>query len=205
MIVVCKSKSLSLFVIMIVMCFAMFTLSGCGGSADTSSEDSASGNSSEGNAEVPNDNPDTYTTQSILDGTWSITDHETITITASYGDNEVDMTLITASLTFTNTSIDQTNGTSTVSGKEDWHVFENTDRRTYLGIKSFTFEDNSMIMIQSGADKWRCELDDEHRTVLVISLQSENIIQVTEHRVAVINSISIEYEVTYSMKRQTVE
>ena len=177
-----------------VICSAAFLSGGCGGSADSTSED---------NTTITNDEPDTYNTQDILNGTWIVIDQDNINITAEYSDTTLDMSLITASITFSRTSITGTSGVSFITSHETWHAFLVGDVRQHLGIQSVNIDNQVMSMIQSEADTWRCELYDQYRTVMIITVLSPNVIQVSERRIAVINDTEgIDYEVTFTMKKQ---
>ena len=168
---------------------------GCGGSADSSSssEDST----------ISNNEPNTYDAQKILNGTWVVIDQEDISVAVDYGDDTLDMLLITANLTFSNTSINGSSGVSFITSHETWHAFLNADTRNYMGIQSVNLDNQVMSMMQSGADKWRCVLYDQYRTVFNIEVLAENVIQVSEHRIAVVgDSVGVEYEVTFTMRKQ---
>ena len=186
---------MKLWLIMIVFA-AAFLSGGCGGSADSS-------DSSEGDSSIPNDEPDTYNTQNVLNGTWIVIDPDDITITADYGEDTLEMLLITVSMTFSNTNINGSSGVSFITSHETWHTFLNADTRSYMGTQSINIDNQVMSMIQSGADQWRCELYDSYRTVMNITVLSETIIQVSEHRIAVLDdNTGIDYEVTFTMKKQ---
>ena len=97
----------------------------------------------------------------------------------------------------------RSDGVSFITSHETWHAFLDADTRSYMGIKTLNIDDQVMSMKQSGADKWRCELYDQYRTVMYITVLSQNIIQVQEHRLAVLDdSIEIDYDVTFTMKKQ---
>ena len=175
----------------IIMCSAAFLSGGCGGSADSASE----------NTTIANDEPDTYNTQEILNGTWIVIDQDNISVTVD--SSNLEMRLITASITLSNTNITGTSGVSFITSHETWHMFLGGDTRNYLGIQAVNIDNQVMSMIQSEADKWRCELYDQYRTVMNITVLSQNVIQVTEHRIAEINDTEgVDYEVTFTMKKQ---
>ena len=180
--------------LMICMCFAVFMFSGCGGSADSSSGSEST--------DIPNNNPDTYDTASVLDGDWEVIDQE-ITLDVDYGDSSLNMYLVTASMTFTDTDITETRGISTVTLHESWRAVLDDETRSYFGIIPVNLDDQFMSMVKSGADNWRCELSDEFQTVLNIEILAENIIQVTEHRLAVISGSSgIEYDNVMTFRKK---
>ena len=190
-------KEMRLWLLVIVMFGAVVLAGGCGGSADSSSDTSS------GDTSVPNNEPDTYDTQDVLNGTWVVIDQEEISIAAEYGEDTMTLLLITASMTFSNTNITGSSGVSFITSHETWHAFLDTTPRSHMGIKSLNIDDQVMSMKQSGADQWRCELYDQYRTVMYITVLSQNIIQVTERRIAVIDdSVGIDYEVTFTMKKQ---
>ncbi|MBQ7219731.1 MAG: hypothetical protein IJS28_02000 [Synergistaceae bacterium] len=188
-------KLMSIWLLVMVMCAAVCLSGGCGGSADSSD--------TSGDTSIPNDEPDTYNTQNVLNGTWVVIDQEEISITVDYGENTLDMLLVTASMTFSNTNIEGSSGVGFITSHETWHAFLNSGTRSYLGIKTLNIDDQVMSMKQSGADQWRCELYDQYRTVMYITVLSQNIIQVSEHRIADIDdNAGIDYEVTFTMKKQ---
>ena len=177
------------------MCFTMFVFSGCGGSADSSS-------SSGGSTALPNNEPDTYNTAVMLDGNWEVIDQEVI-INADYSTYGLNMYLVTASMTFTDTELTETRGLSTITLHESWRAVLGDETRTYMGIIPVNLDNQVMSMVKSGADNWRCELFDEYKTVLNIEILAENIIQVTEHRLAVINGSSgIEYDNVLTFRKK---
>ena len=179
---------------MTVMCFLVFVFSGCGGSADTSSSSESS--------DIPNNNPDSYNTAAVLDGNWEVIDQE-IAVDVDYGDAILNMYLVTASMNFTDTEITETRGISTVTLHESWRAMLNDETRSYFGIIPVNLDSQIMSMVKSGADNWRCELFDEYKTVLNIEILAENIIQVTEHRLAVINGSSgIEYDNVLTFRKK---
>ena len=187
-----KSVFLSL---MICLCSAVFVFSGCGGSADSESSDTLS-------TGIPNNNPESYNTALVLDGNWEVIDQE-ITLDVDYGDSGLNMYLVTASMTFTDTEITETSGLSTVTLHESWRAVLNDDSRSYFGIIPVNLDNQVMNMVKSGADNWRCELFDEYKTVLNIEILAANIIRVTEHRLAVISgSNGIEYDNVMTFRKK---
>ena len=190
-------KVFRLWLLVFVICVAAFLSGGCGGSASSSS----SGNSDD--KTIANNEPNTYDTQTVLNGTWIVINQEDISVTVDSSDNTLDMLLITASMTFSNTYINGSSGMSFVTSHETWHSFLNGDTRTHMGIQSINLDNQAMTMMQAGADKWRCEVYDQYRNVLNIEILAENVIQVSEHRIAALDgSIVIDYEVTFTMKKQ---
>ena len=175
------------------LCLGVFMFSGCGGSADTESSDSTS---------IPNNNPETYDTAEVLDGNWEVIDQE-IVIDAASGDINLEMYLVTGSMAFTDTEITETRGISTITLHESWRTVIADDPRQYLGIFPVNLDNQVMSMVKSGADNWRCELFDEFKTVINIEILSYNIIQVTEHRLAFLNSaVGIEYDNVMTFRKK---
>ena len=169
--------------------------SGCGGSADSSSSENTS-------TDIPNNNPDTYNTAEVLEGHWDVIDQE-IHLDVEYGDDSLSIYLVTASIDFTGTQMSETRGSSTLSMHESWRAVLEGDTRSYLGIIPINIDNQFMTMLKSGADKWRCELLDEYQTVLNIEFLAENIIRVTEHRLAVISGGSgIEYDNVMTFRKK---
>ena len=181
--------------LMICICFAVFMFSGCGGSADSDSSDNLG-------TGIPNNNPESYNTAEVLEGNWEVIDQE-IVINVDYGDSALDMYLVTASMTFTDTDITETRGISTATLHESWRAILDDDTRSYFGIIPVNLDNQIMSMVKSGADNWRCELFDEYKTVMNIEILAYNIIRVTEHRLAVISGSSgIEYDNVMTFRKK---
>ena len=180
---------------MICLCLSVFVLSGCGGSADTDSSDNLG-------TGIPNNNPESYNTAEVLDGNWEVIDQEVV-INVDYGDSTLEMYLVTASMSFTDTEITETRGLSTITLHESWRAVLDDDTRSYMGVIPINLDSEVMSMVKSGADNWRCELFDEFKTVINIEVLAYNIIQVTEHRLAVINGSSgIEYDNVMTFRKK---
>ncbi len=157
--------------------------SGCGGTADTESSEY-------------------YNPAEVLEGTWEVIDQE-IVIDVASGDSTLEMYLVTASMAFNDTEITETRGLSTITLHENWRVVLADDSRQYLGIFPVNLDNQVMSMVNSDANNWRCELFDEYKTVLNIEILSYNIIQVTEHRLAVLNGITgIEYDNVMTFRKK---
>ncbi len=170
---------------MMCLCFVVFMLSGCGGSADSSSDSTSS-----------------YNTAEVLDGNWELIDQE-VAIDVEYGESGLNMYLVTASMAFTDTDITQTRGISTVTLHESWRTMLADETRTYMGIIPVNLDNQVMSMVKSGADNWRCELFDEYKTVMNIEILAENMIQVTEQRLTVINDSNvIEYDNVMTFRKK---
>ena len=184
---------------MIILCMAVYTLSGCGGSKDSDSETEST--------DLPNNNPDTYNTAAVLDGTWAVIDQE-ITATAAYsGDVGVSMYLVTASMTFNDTEITGTRGLSSVSLRESWRFSEDDSSQANVEVIPINLDNQVMSMVKSGSDKWRCELFDTYKNVLNITVLAQNLIQVSAHRVAAIDSgflsgYLIEYDTALTFRKK---
>lgn len=190
----CKSKFWSLLV---VLGLCVFMFSGCGGSADTESSDDKK-------PEGPNDYPDSYNTQNMLNGTWVIIDDKTTEISTASGDETIRMQLITASMTFSDTKIYNSSGLTSITSRETWHIFLDTADGTtkYLGKQAINLDNQVVSMVQIGSDKWKCEIYDEYRTLLNIELLSDKRIQVYERRILEVNnSYAMQYEITFNMRK----
>ena len=181
--------------LMICLCLSVFVFSGCGGSADTDSSDNLG-------TGIPNNNPESYNTAEVLDGNWEVIDQEVV-INVDYGDSTLEMYLVTASMSFTDTEITGTRGLSTITLHESWRAVLDDDTRSYMGVIPINLDSEVMSMVKSGADNWRCELFDEFKTVINIEILAYNIIKVTEHRLAVINGSSgIEYDNVMTFRKK---
>ena len=185
--------------LMMIICVAIFTLSGCGGSKDSDTETE--------NTDIPNNTPDTYNTAQVLDGTWNVIDQE-ITATATYsGDVSLNMYLATASIIFSDTEITGSRGLSSVSIRESWRFTREDSSLADVEVIPIYLDNQVMSMVKSGADNWRCELFDTYKTVLNITVLAQNLIQVTAHRVAPLDSgmlagMLIEYDTTLTFRKK---
>ena len=178
---------------------AVFMFSGCGGSSDTTTDESTD-TPETAETQAQNDGPNTYSIQSILDGTWAAVDQE-VSITAGYGDDELGMYLITANLTFSGTSMDsKTRGEASVTGHESWYTFLQSDL-SYMGVQNLDVDNEYMTISKTTADQWRCEIGNPEYIVLSISVLSETMIEVSEHRVAELDNVAYGYDVTFTMRK----
>ncbi|MBQ7543387.1 MAG: hypothetical protein IJT02_00410 [Synergistaceae bacterium] len=183
--------------LMIVLAVSVLVFSGCGGSKD--SEESSEG----GDTDIPNNTPDTYNTAYVLSGRWDVID-QSVTVDADYtNDTTLSLTLSTASLTFADTQITGTRGLSTITLHETWNAYIDADVRVYFGLVAVNLDDQVMSLIKQGADNWRCEVLDTYKTVMNIEILAENLIKLTEHRIAPVSGdVLIEYdnELTFRKK-----
>ena len=186
-------------IIMLALSMALFLFSGCGGSKDSDTETNST--------DFPNNTPETYNTAAVLDGTWNVIDQE-ITTTATYsGDVSLNMYLATASLLFSDTEITGTRGLSSVSIRESWRFSRENATIADVDVIPIHLDNQVMSMVKSGADNWRCELFDTYKTVLNITVLAQNLIQVTSHRFALLDSgmlagTLIEYNTTLTFRKK---
>ena len=181
--------------LLFVLGLAVFMFTGCGGSADSGSEETT---------ELPNNTPDTYEMSRVLDGTWDVLDQE-ITIDTDFNGGTLNMYLVTSSLRFTDTEITGARGLSSITLHENWRmILESGDVRLYMGINPINIDNQGMSLVKSGADNWRCDLYDAYRTVINIEVLAENIIKLTEHRLALISGDTqgIEYDNTMTFRKR---
>ena len=178
----------------LVLGLLVFTFSGCGGSADTDKESSG---------DVPNTDPDTYDTMTVLKGNWAVVDQE-VSVSATYSDDlTLDMSLVSATMKFTDTQITGSRGITTLTLHESWQCILDGDTRVYIGIVPINLDEVVTSMVQSGADNWRCELYDAYRTVMNIEILEEKLIQVSEHRIAMVDDVhGIEYDTVLTFRKQ---
>ena len=185
-------------------------LSGCGGSADTSSNSGNGISDTTGNesSDSPATNEssdipaDTYEVKEVLDGSWVVMDSEVV-IAVDYGDTTINMRLFSAGIDISNVSLDSktaTTGTATISSYETWHVTDNSN--TPMGTYSVKFDNKAMTLVNAGKDQWRCSVYDSQRAVINITLLSENTINILEYRVAEIDGVPIEYSVEFNLRKQ---
>ena len=189
--------------LMLILSLAVFMFSGCGGSADSSSSDSDSENT-----ELPNNLPDTYNTEAVLQGTWADIDQE-MTVNAVYsdsGDISLNLDLVTASMTFSDTQLTSTKGTATVSIHETWRTSLDSSLLEDTEIIPIEFNNQLASMLKSGADNWKCEMFDKYKNVLNIEVLAKDIIRVTSRKIALINSGTfsgtlIQYDTTLTFRK----
>ena len=106
-------------------------------------------------------------------------------------------------MTFANTQITGTRGLSTITLHETWNAYLDGDVRVYMGIIPVNLDDQVVSLIKQGADNWRGEILDTYKTVLNIEVLADNLIKLTEHRIAPVSGdVLIEYdnELTFRKK-----
>ena len=185
--------------LMVMLSLAVFMFSGCGGSKDSSDSETE-------NTDIPNNSPDTYNTESVLQGAWVVVDQEIIIDAVYSGDVELSLYLVTASMDFSSTDITGTSGTSTVSIHEIWRT-SLSDSLPEAEIIPINFDSQFVNMFKSGADKWRCEMSDTYKNVFNVEVLAKNLIQVTAHKVTAITSgtysgYQLEYETTLTFRKK---
>ncbi|MBQ3654916.1 MAG: hypothetical protein II954_10945 [Synergistaceae bacterium] len=187
-------RKIKFWSLLLMLALLVSAFSGCGGSADTDKESSG---------DVPNTDPDTYDTMTVLGGNWAVVDQE-VSVSAAYSDDlTLDMSLVSATMNFTDTQITGSRGITTLTLHESWQCILDGDTRVYMGIVPINLDDVVTSMIQSGADNWRCELYDAYRTVMNIEVKEEKLIQVSEHRIAMVDDVhGIEYEAVLTFRKQ---
>ncbi len=187
-------RKIKFWSLVLMLGLLVFAFSGCGGSADTGKESSG---------DIPSTDPDTYDTMTVLGGNWAVVDQE-VSVSATYSnDLTLDMFLVSATMNFTDTQITGSRGITTLTLHESWQCILDGDTRVYIGIVPINLDEVVTSMIQSGADNWRCELYDAYRTVMNIEIKEEKLIQVSEHRIAMVDDVhGIEYETVLTFRKQ---
>ena len=162
------------------MCLFVFAVSGCGGgSLDGNVGDEDTSNS------IPNNAPDSYDTEKVLAGEWSVlNDSNTIsTVNLTRNQYTIQMRLISARMNLDDVLISGNGGSLSVKeSKQEWYVLLTTSYedpylvpyiddedgqlkyrlalRTLYSYDSDTVSsdiNSSVLMTRSGKDKWRFE------------------------------------------------
>lgn len=184
--------------VMMVMVMGVFTLSGCGGgSLDPDTSDEAE-------LTIPNNLPDTYDTEKILEGSWRVLDEE-YTFSAEY----FSFRLNYAFLRFDSVDIMGTVTQSKVTSNQDWYTYytgSTSSYSRYLGMDSLglNFERATGTMIHQGRDKWRCNVGGVNKIVMNITVLSENTISVNYQGVTDVlyNNIGAAYSFTLTFRKE---
>ena len=183
---------------LIVMGFAVFVLSGCGGG----SLDTGDPIDSEPQQTIPNNSPDTYDTQSLLEGSWMAIDS-----TYQYSTEYFNFRLNSARLTFTSVDIKGTVAQSKVSSRQEWFAdYESNDVYVDLGVQSLglDFDSRTGTMIHQGKDNWRCNIDGDNKILMNITVSSDTIIRVNYQGISrsLYGSIGAEYDFTLTFRKE---
>ena len=185
------------FALMMVMAVAVFALSGCGGGSldpDKSYDEET--------PSIPNNSPDTYDTEKVLEGSWQAVDSE-YTFNADY----FNFRLNSARLTFASTDIKGTVAQSKVSSRQEWHsTYTSGDVRTDLGINSLglDFDTKTGTMIHQAKDRWRCNVDGDNKILMNIVVSSDSFIQVNYQGVSgvLFQNTKAEYNFTLNFRKE---
>ena len=183
--------------VMMVMLLAVFAVSGCGGGS-LDPEDS----SGETEQSIPNNSPDTYDTQSILEGSWRALD-DSYEFSAEY----LTFRLNSALLTFSSTDIKGTVAQSKVTSHQYWYAYYTYGTLyTDLGLQTLglDFSGETGTMIHQGKDRWRCNVDGNSKVVMNIEVISENVITVNYQGVtgALYNGYGTAYNFTLTFRKE---
>ena len=169
-------RSMKFGVVIVMLGLCVFAFSGCGGSADTDSDSDSS---------TPNSLPDTYDTAELLSGAWEYIGEETSTVEIDSDDTyTLSMTLAGASLVITDVNVNNTSGTARITLHETWRAFVDGDTTTYYGIIPVNIDAQTMSLTKTAKDNWRCDVYEPYRSTINIEILAEDIIQLTENRVA---------------------
>lgn len=180
---------------MMVMAVAVFALSGCGGgSIDESTSD--------GETPIPNNSPDTYDTEKVLEGSWQVVDSE-----YTFDADDFNFRLNSARLAFASTDIKGTVAQSKVSSRQEWHsTYTSGDTKFDLGINSLglDFDSKTGTMIHQGKDRWRCNIDGDNKVLMNIVVSSDTLIQVNYQGVSgtLFQNTKAEYNFTLNFRKE---
>ena len=168
---------------LLVMALCVFMASGCGGgggSMDSPDSEDSGNSQSQG---LPNDYPDTYNMETLLEGRWrALNDAYTFNTTNS----AFSFRLYSARLDFESTDIKGSVGTSLVTSNQSWFGTY-TSGDTYYSLNggntvSLDLDFNSELatMEHQGKDSWRLEVGSGDKKVLlnIKVLSSDTLMQV---------------------------
>lgn len=183
---------------LIVMGFAVFVFSGCGGG----SLDTGTPLNVEPKYTIPNDYPDTYDTQSVLEGSWLAIDS-----TYEYSAESFNFRLNSARLTFASVDIKGTVAQAKVSSSQEWFAdYASTDVNIDLGVRSLglDFDSRTGTMIHQGKDNWRCNIDGDNKVLMNITISSDTIIKVNYQGVTdtLYRDTVAEYDFTLNFRKE---
>ena len=182
---------------MMVMTVAVFALSGCGGGSldpNKSYDDEETS--------IPNNSPDTYDTEKVLEGSWQAIDSE-----YTFDAENFSFRLNSARLSFASTDIKGTVAQSKVSSRQEWHsTYTSSDVKVDLGINSLglDFDSKTGTMVHQGKDRWRCNIDGDNKVLMNIVVSSDTLIQVNYQSVSGVlyNRTKAEYNFTLNFRKE---
>ena len=183
---------------LILMGMSVFLLSGCGGG----SLDSGNPIDPETTEGIPNNSPDTYDTQKVLEGSWLA-----INSTYEYSVKNFSFRLNSARLTFDSVDIKGTVAQSKISSRQEWFSFyTSSDVNIDLGVQSLglDFDARTGTMIHQGKDRWRCNIDGDTKILMNILVSSDNVIQVNYQGTAgnLYRNTGADYNLTLIFRKQ---
>ena len=189
-------RNIKFWSLVFVLGLAVFAFSGCGGSADSGSDDEDSS--------TPNSLPDTYDTAALLTGAWVFVGENESSITLTSGDeSSLSMTLTEASLVISDVNITNIDGTASITLHETWRAFINRDTTEYYGIVPINMDNQIMSLTKTAKDNWRCDVYEPYRSTINIEILREDIIRLTENRVVTVEGMPArQYENTMSFRKQ---
>lgn len=179
-----------------VMGLFVFLVAGCGGGS-LDPEDST-----ETEQTIPNNSPDTYDTEKVLEGTWRVSDSS-----YEFSAGNFEFRLNSALLTFASTDIKGTVAQSKVTSVQEWYTdYTSGDVNVDLGIQSLGLNFNAQTgtMIHQGKDKWRCNIDGENKVLMNITVSSDTIIHVNYQGTTgvIYDNNSVGYNFTLNFRKE---
>ena len=182
--------------IFVVMGLFVFLVAGCGGGSLDPEE------SSETEQSIPNNSPDTYDTERVLEGTWRVSDssHE-------FSAGNFSFRLNSAVLTFTSTDIKGTVAQSKVTSLQEWYTdYTSSDINIALGIQSLGLNFNAQTgtMIHQGKDRRRCNIDGDNKVLMNIAVSSDAVIRVNYQGTTgiIYDNHSVGYNFTLNFRKE---
>ncbi len=190
-------RTLRAWGMLMAMCVFAFALSGCGGG-------SLDGNVGDDTGPNPVSVPDTYSTQEVLEGSWSAINSLYEFEAAKFG-----FRLNSARLTFDYISLTQSVGEALVTSNHEWYAdYTSGDKVFDLGVQDLglSFDKEAGRMIHQEKDKWRCNVDTEsgNKILMNITVSSDKIIRVNYQDVTPVlfNGERAEYNFTLNFRKE---
>ena len=194
-------RNVKLWALMFILGLFVTAFSGCGGSLDTDESDSTESTT---DTETTTDDTAEYSIASILDGNWTAVDDD-VSMTLNYNDSDdVELQMISARMFFSSTKVSGNTGSSNATSHQIWRAFLDSDNvRTRLDDVYLDVDNAIMTMTRSEGSKWRCELQDVDRTIMIIEVTSPTMIQVTQQGIThVYSNLGMDYSITFTMRKQ---
>ena len=159
------------------MAVSLLFMSGCGGSIYNDSDSGSSSGTTE------DDKADTYDTQSLLAGNWTIMNGSGSGVSTVLGTGDtLTLRMDHADMIFSDVEISGDIGTATLYYSHLWHAFSDSEVYTgEFGITSYTSEDSavktrSVKLTHVDSDNWRVHDDENEDNIIMITFDSDSAI-----------------------------